>query len=173
MDRTGTLPDRCVACNAAADGYRMRRKLYCSPLAWKIGAVAVPFVALFIGIGTSSELLMASFWPIAILAAIAHLFIRRSLRLEFGVCARHRRLRYALIALSIACMVGVFTGMFGFRAFPGAPLVLLGSLVGLLALVVVQSYAGAQALALRTLSDEHAWLSGTGAPFRSELPELN
>jgi hypothetical protein len=173
MDREGALPDRCVACNAPAGGYRMRRKLYSSPLAWKIGAFAAPFVSLFVGVAVDSDWLMLAFWPLAILAAIAHLFIRRALRLEFGVCARHRRLRYALIALSVACMAGVFIGIFGFRAFPGAPLVLLGSLVGLLVLVVAQSYAGAQALALRGVSDEHAWLAGTGEPFRSALPELN
>ena len=77
-----------------------------------------------------------------------------------------------MMTLSIVAMAGVFIGIFGFRAFPGAPFVLLGSLAALLVLMVVQSYAGVQALALQRVSPEHAWLSGTGTAFRTDLPEL-
>ncbi|MGH8741994.1 MAG: hypothetical protein ACREUN_13840, partial [Burkholderiales bacterium] len=46
MDRSGALPDRCVICNADAAGYRLPRKLYWAPTAWRIGATATPFVVL-------------------------------------------------------------------------------------------------------------------------------
>lgn len=173
MDREGALPDRCVTCNAPAGGRRLQRRLYRSPLAWRIGAFAAPFVALAAGVALNSEILMAAFWPLAILLAVAHLIVRRSLKLQLGVCARHRRLRILLIVLSVACMAGVFAGIFGYRELPAAPFVLLGSLLGLVVLAVVQSYAGAQAVRLAALSAEHAWLSGTGAAFRNGLPELN
>jgi hypothetical protein len=151
----------------------MRRKLYSSPFLWKLGAFLAPFVALYVGIFTSSELLTGAFWPLAIVLAIAHLFIRRSQRVEFGVCARHRRLRLVLITLSVAGMAGVMVGIFGFSTISGALPILLGSLVALLVLMVYQSRVGVQALGLQSLSKEHAWLSGTGEPFRSALPELN
>jgi hypothetical protein len=167
MDREGVLPDRCVACNQPA-GHRLRRRFYVSPLLWRLGAFAAPFVALVIGIATQTEVLIMAFWPIAIVLALAHLLVRRSLRLEYGICARHRRQRHLLIALSILCMLGVPAGIFGFRSI--GPALLLGSLLGLLVLMIVQS---TRALRLRSLTAQHAWLSGTGEPFRSRLPELN
>lgn len=171
MDREGALPDRCVACNTPAGGRRLQRRLYRSPLAWRIGAFAAPFVAFAAGVALNSEVLMVAFWPLAILLAVAHLFVRRSLKLALGVCGHHRRLRYILIALSVACMSGVFAGIFTFRS--AGPFVLLGCLLGLVVLVVVQSYVGVQSVRLKELSPEHAWLSGTGDAFRSGLPELS
>jgi len=173
MDRAGTLPDRCVACNAPAAGYRLRRTLYCSPLAWKLGAFATPFAVMFLGLSLEVFWMAAAFWPLVILLLIAHAFVRRSLKLELGVCTRHRLLRYFSLALAIACMCGVGAGIITFRTGYVAAWLLLGSILGLLVLIVLQSTLGAQAVKLKRLSDEHAWLAGTGEPFRGALPELH
>jgi hypothetical protein len=173
MDRAGTLPDRCVACNQPAGGYRLRRNLYSSPLAWKLGAFATPFAVMFLGLSLDVFWMAAAFWPLVIVLLIAHVFVRRSLKLEIGVCTRHRLLRYFLLALAIACMCGVGAGIIYLRTSYVAAWLLLGSILGLLVLIVLQSTLGAQAVKLKSLSAEHAWLSGTGEPFRSGLPELN
>ena len=174
VDRTAALPDRCVVCNASASGYRLSGKLYWSPHAWRLGAVAAPFAATAFGIWLKVSLLVMSFWPLAIVLLIAHAFVRKSLKVELGVCPRHRRLRNILRALSIACLAlaGASVPLFG-ETYTLAYLLLWASVAGLLALAIVQSYVGAQAIRLKELTAEHAWLSGTGAAFRGELPELH
>jgi len=172
MDRASALPDRCVVCNAPAEGYRLSRKLYWSPLAWRAGALIAPFAAMALGLYLDVAILAMSFWPLVILLLITHTFVRKSLKLELGVCPRHRRLRNTFIALSTACIAGVFAGILSFQTGIVGIMILLGSVVGLLVLAVMQSYFGAQAIRLKELSPEHAWLARTGAAFRSELPEL-
>jgi hypothetical protein len=173
MDRDGALPGRCVACNAPTDGYRLRRTLRCSPLAWRIGAFLAPFAVMFLGLYTQTPMLYEAFWPLVILLLIFHLVVRKSLKLQVGICARHRRIRIALISASWLCMLGVLAGIFSLHRGASGALLLLGAILALIVLATVQSFVGAQALRLKALSDEHAWLSGAGEPFRAELPELN
>ena len=130
------------------------------------------FAVMFLGLWLDVFWLAAAFWPLVILLLVAHVFVRRSLKLELGVCTRHRFLRYLLLALAIACMCGVGAGIIYFRTGYVAAWLLLGSILGLLVLIVLQSTLGAQAVKLKSLSPEHAWLSGTGEPFRGALPEL-
>ena len=175
MDRNGALPDRCVICNADAGGYRLSRKLYWAPAGWKIAATATPFVALGIGIVANLPILIALFWPIVIVLAIAHTFVRKKLEIDFGVCARHKRMRTILGVVSIACAVAVLAVLFFFREFEqvgGALSLLLVAVVAVVALAVVQSLVGVQAISVKKLSDEHAWLARTGKEFRAALPEL-
>ena len=167
MDRDGVLPDRCIACNGGAEGYRLRRKLYHSSAAWRIGASLTPFLVLLAGAWLELPYAALAFWPLAIILVIANFFVRKSLKLEVGVCPRHRELRYALIALSWTCFAGVFAGIFMH------PLVVVAAAAGLLVLLALQSFLGVQPLRLAELSREHAWLAGTGASFRNALPELN
>ena len=173
MDRAGTLPDRCITCNAPAQGNRLRRKLYCSPAAWKIGASLAPFAALAAGVYLDVSLLAYSFWPLVVILIVANMVVRKSLKLEVGICPRHRDLRFTLIALSWTCIVGVFAGIFTLSGGATGAIILLGSLLALVVLVVVQSFVGAQAVSLKDVSPDYAWLAGTGEAFRSALPELN
>ena len=172
MDRSGALPDRCIVCNTDAGGYRLARKLYWSPFAWRLGAVATPFVALGLGAATQTMLLMVLFWPLVLALMIAHTFVRKKLEVELGFCARHRRLRAVLSALSIACVIGVLSSIFVWSATTGLAAALLSiSLAGMLIMVVAQSILGVPAVTIKKLSGEHAWLAGTGKPFRAALPE--
>jgi hypothetical protein len=173
MDRDGALPDRCLACNAPAEGYRLKRTLRYSPLAWKIGALIAPFAVLYVGLYTGTQMLFEAFWPLVILLLIFHLVVRKSLKLQIGVCPRHRRLRTTLILVSWLCILAVFGGIFSLQQQGAAgALVLLGAILALFVLVIVQSFVGVQALRLKEISGEHAWISGTGEPFRGNLPEL-
>ena len=167
MDRDGALPDRCIACNGEAGGYRLRRKLYYSSAAWRIGASLAPFLVLLAGAWLDLPYAALAFWPLVIVLVIANMFVRKSLKLEVGVCPRHRGLRRALIALSWLAIGGVFAGAFV------DPWLLVAALGALLVLLALQSFTGVQPLRLSDLSREHAWLAGTGATFRNTLPELH
>jgi len=173
MDRSVALPDHCVVCNTAAQGYRLKRKFYYSPAAWKIGASLAPFLALLAGSLLEAPFLTMAFWPLVAIVAVANMFVRKSLRLEVAVCARHRALRRTFLTLSWVCVAGIVLGLFSLGEGPIAAFVLLGALGGLLILSVVQSYVGVQAVRLHELSRDYAWLTGTGEAFRGALPELN
>lgn len=173
MDRSGALPDRCVVCNAEAAGYRVTRKLYWSPTAWKVGAFLSPFSMIGLTMATGNGLFAALFWPVALLAMIAHTFVRKKVELELAFCPRHRRLRRALQAASIAAMAGVGFSVMLWRADATlAAWMLLGSLAGMIAVIVAQAALGVHAIAVKRLDASHAWLGGTGKPFRGALPEL-
>ena len=173
MDRGGALPDRCVICNAEAGGQRVAQKLYWSPLAWKICAGLAPFVVLGIGISTQTWWMVGMFWPLAIVLVLVNMFVRKSLRVELGICGRHRRIRAVMRALSILCLVGVGAGVWFIREAPAqAYVVLLGSIAAILLLALVQSFSGIQVLRLKELTAHHAWLARTGKAFRAALPEL-
>ncbi len=173
MDRAGALPDRCIVCNDAAGGYRLSRKLYWSPLAWRLPATATPFVVAGIGMATETAILLVLFWPLVLAAMIAHTFVRKKLEIEIGMCGRHRRWRTALRLLSIACIVGVGASTVFWRADSAlAAMLLLGSLGGMVLVGVTQAIVGVQAVSVKKLTDEHAWLARTGSAFRAALPEL-
>ena len=167
MDRDAELPDRCVACNAPALGFRLKRNLHYSPLAWRIGASLGPFIVLLIGTYANLRPVTLAFLPLLALVIVVHFFVRKGARVKIGVCTRHRSLRTTLISLTWICAAGAL--------FAGAihPLAWLASLAGLILLWLAQSYVGAQAVRLVELSERHAWLTGTGSAFRATLPELN
>jgi hypothetical protein len=171
IDRGGALPDRCLVCNQPAEGYRLSRSLYCVPPAWKWGAPIAPFAVLFAGVNLNSDVLMLSFWPLAIILFIANVFIRKSMKLAVGLCPRHRRIGLILQSIMVLCFVGVFAPILPIDYSLRFPL-LMGASLGLLVLGLVQSFTGIQRLTLKELTGEHAWLGGTGSRFRDQLPEL-
>ena len=151
----------------------MKRTLYWTPRAWRI-SVAATLIGVFVAGMYVLQPLLGIFWWLVLLAVIGHLLLRKSLKLELGICAIHRRRRNILRGISLACLCLIVLSI---PAIAGDPtfgyLLLLGSAVALLALAIAQSYVGVQAIRLQDLSEQHAWLTGTGAAFRNELPELN
>jgi hypothetical protein len=172
MDRQGGLPDRCVICNAPAQSRRVKRTLYWTPRAWRIGSAAVVVGFAVLG-GALMPYVMLGFWPLLLVLIVVNFFIRKSLKLELGICPRHQRLRTFLISLSWICIAGVFAGVFTMTAGMPGTIIMLCSIAALVVLATLQSFIGVQKIRLTELSVDHAWLSGTGAPFRSALPELN
>ena len=80
MDRAGALPDRCVLCNASAASPRVKRTLYWTPRAWRIGAWAILIGAFVLSVAVmeSGPLLGVSL----LLVVLAHFALRKSLKLE-------------------------------------------------------------------------------------------
>ncbi|MGH8741995.1 MAG: hypothetical protein ACREUN_13845 [Burkholderiales bacterium] len=103
---------------------------------------------------------------------IVHTFVRTTLEVELGVCARHRRLRLALDALSIACVVSLFVAPMVLALDESGIVALWVAIAALVALVVARAYAGVQAVSINKLTDQHAWLARTGKAFRAALSEL-
>ena len=172
IDRDGALPDRCVLCNADAGGYRLTRKLYWSPLAWRIVAISAPFVLLGLGIMLQWPIVLAAFWPLVIMLMLIHVFVRRPLTIELAACKFHRDARSILRTLSLLCLGSVFLAIALFRDWQHSLLLLWGSAAGLLLLAVLQAYSGLSAVRLTRLTMQHAWLARTGRAFRAALPEL-
>ena len=171
MIRAGALPARCVTCNLPAEK-RVKRRLYTSPLAWRLGAFATPFVLMTLGVYLQAPFLMMLFWPSVIVLIVAHLFVRRKFVVEAPICVRHARLRNVLIVLSLAFVVAVIALPFAWSVDSARISLLWACVAGLLVLAVLQSVVGVQAVSLKRLDAEHAWLGGTGRPFREALPEL-
>ena len=169
MDLGAALPDRCVACNGEA-AKRISRTLYWSPLAWRLFSVISPFALVWAGVALEMPLLAVLFWPAVIIMLIAHYFVRRKLAVEIAVCARHRRLRAVLQALSLATLGGIV--LIFMNLSPEVWTLLVAAVAALIALAIVQSFVGVQAVSLKKLDGEHAWLGGTGRTFREALPEL-
>lgn len=171
VDREGALPARCVVCNVPAET-RVKRRLYTSPLAWRLGAFAAPFVLMFLGIALQATMLLMLFWPSVIVLLVVHLFVRRKFVLEAPICARHARLRSVLLVLSILLVCAVIALPFSWAGTQAMVTGLWACVAALILLALVQSIAGVQAVRLKRLSAEYAWLGGTGKPFREALPEL-
>jgi hypothetical protein len=169
MDREGALPDRCVLCNAPA-GKRVARTLYWSPAAWRHFSWIVPFGLLIAGIGLRVPWMALAFWPLVIVLGIAHYFVRKKLKLELAICVRHERQGNILAALSIAAVIAAVA--FGALQIAGNGVGLVLVLASVVALGVLQRYAGVHSISLKKLDADHAWLGGTGRTFREALPEL-
>jgi hypothetical protein len=170
IERSGALPERCIVCNRPA-AKRITRNLYWSSRAWRSGAALTPFVILALGIATESIGLLVLFWPSVIVLFVANFFIRKKFQLALALCERHRRLRTVLQVLSVGAIgaVGIV-----FYTWDGSysPTLAFAAVTALVVLAVVQSFIGVHAVSVKRLSDQHAWLGGTGRPFREALPEL-
>ena len=168
------MPDRCIVCNAPAQNRRIRRKVYWTPRAWRVSAAGGLLGIFAVGVFFRMPGLIDLFWWLLLLALVVHFLIRKSLKLELGICARHRSIRNLLFGASLACLLVLGSAFFFLRENVGlASVLFLASGVSLLLLGVVQTFIGIHAISLHDLSEEHAWLSGTGAPFRADLPEAN
>ena len=168
LDAGAALPDRCVACNQPAVK-RVARTLYWSPTAWRYFSVIAPLVMLFGGPALGAPILVVLFWPAVIVLLVAHYFVRKKLSVQLAVCERHRRVRDVLHALSIASLVGIVLVFLNLT--PDAWTLLVAAVALVIALAIVQSFVGVQAVSLKKLDPQHAWLGGTGETFRQALPE--
>ena len=171
MDRNAALPDRCVVCNEHASK-RIARTLYWSPVAWRVFSFLAPLVLLFGAFALRIPMMVVLFWLLVIVLGIANYLVRKKLKLDLGVCERHRRLRTLLQMLSIATLVGavlVFTRL----SATGSSMVFLAvAIVSALALAFAQRMLGVQKVSVSKLDSQHAWLAGTGKSFREALPDV-
>ncbi len=137
-------PDRCVKCNAPAEGYRLKQSLYWHP-AW-LYVLILPGVLVY---------------------AVVALVIRKSYVGHVGLCPSHRsRRRWILGAGAFLAISSVASCSAGFGSNPGVSLG-LGVFGGIAGMVIVQ--VATFAVRPKKITEAYAWLK-CGKAFVASLP---
>jgi len=141
------FPDRCVKCNAPANGFRLKRVLY-----WQHPAYYL--------------LLLCNL----LILLIVVLIVRKKAVLHVGLCTDHRaQRRQALLIGWIGTLGGLALAIIGGAAFNSGWLVLIGIVVLLGALI----YGGVKGpvISAAKVTKENVWVKGVHNDFLAELPE--
>ena len=137
-------PDRCVKCNAPAEGYRLKQALYWHP-AW-VYLLILPGVLIY---------------------AIVALVIRKSYVGHVGLCPTHRaRRRWLLGGGAFVAISSAASCTAGFAGDPAAAVGLgvLGVIAGM-----VMAQVGSYVVRPKKITDAYAWLK-CGKAFTASLP---
>ena len=140
------FPDRCVKCNAPANGFRLKRVLY-----WHHPAYYL--------------LLLCNL----LILLIVVLIVRKKAVLHIGLCETHRQQRTIAI---IACSIGMLGGIAliiggavvnsGWLALAGGVIFLAGAIWGIVK---------GRTIAATKIDKDSVWVSGVCREFLDELPE--
>jgi len=140
------FPDRCVKCNAPANGYRLKRQLF-----WMH-----PAYYLFI------------FCNLLILL-IVYMIVRKKAVVHIGLCEAHRAKRknglvIGWSSLGLAVVLFILAGVVGSGWFV---------LAGFLALLIggITGAVMARTVTPAKIDKEYVWLTGVHKDFLTELPE--
>jgi hypothetical protein len=138
------LPDRCIRCNEPAGGHRLKRTVY-----WHHPAIYVLVLS-------------------PIIYVIVALLARKSVRLQFGLCEKHRGRRFLGILLLVGGFLSPFLlGMLIAELHLGdtpVPLILIVCPVSIVAGAILL-----RGIAAKRMDEHHAWLN-VGAPFLQSIP---
>ncbi len=147
MSQGAGLPDRCVKCNAPANGQRLLRKLY-----WHS-----PYIYLVILLNL-------------IIYAIVAIIVRKKARVEIGLCDAHRRQRWLAIGLGwLLGLSGLVLVIVGFAPGGSAGVVVLG-LVAFIAGLVLGVVKG-PVISAKRISPQFVWIKGVCPAYLETLPE--
>jgi hypothetical protein len=142
------FPDRCVKCNAPAEGFRLKRAL-----SWHHPAL---FVLVFIG-GL-------------LIYIIAALIVRKSATFYIGVCPEHRRIR------THATIAGWLTFLGGLMLIISAVVLETWTLaiVGLMTMLLGTAYGlmRARLISPKHINKTEARIRGVGEGFLAALPPV-
>lgn len=141
------FPDRCVKCNAPANGFRLKRVLY-----WQHPAYLL--------------LLLCNLLVLLIVVMI----VRKKAVLHVGLCAEHLAQRKRAILIGWAgTLGGLALAMIGGIVFSSGWPVLIGFLV----LITAAIYGGVKApiISAAKITKENVWVKGVHEDFLAELPE--
>jgi hypothetical protein len=153
MSKDSELPDRCLKCNEAADGWRIKRKLSWHPPAYYF------LILLHI-----------------LIYVIVALIVRNTATVFVPLCPQHRRRRRRFIALAwvlclggIASLVGGITG--ASSSLPNAvpPFLYLGGLVTFIAGLVFAILAS-QVAVPKKIDKQFVWLKRVSPELLAGLP---
>ena len=159
MARNLIGPDRCVKCNAPAEGFQLLRRL-----SWHHPSLYV--LILFPGI---------------LIYAIVALCVRKSAQVKVGLCpvhrAAHRRnkaIAWSLCLLGLALLIGVPAVLSGQRGPDVGDYKAAGALGGIVSLLVGLVYAAVAVpvVSPRRIDDRYVYLSKAGRPFLESLPRI-
>jgi len=141
------LPDRCVKCNAPANGQRLLRKLY-----WHS-----PYIYLLILLNLIIYLIVA-------------IIVRKMARVEIGLCDAHRRQRWLAIGYGwLGALGGLGLFIVGLANDWNAGVVVFG-LVAFIAGMVLGVVKGPVVSAKR-ITPEFVWIKGVCPAYLESLPE--
>ncbi len=145
MVKEAPLPDRCVKCNAPANGVRLRRRLaWHSPVLYLL-----IFVALLI---------------YAILAAV----LSKRATIYIGLCAEHFQRRRKKIAVGWILLAGGLISIIVGFAYEYPIIGLLGFAVFLFALIWLIVIS--RVVTPKKIDDRLVWLNGINSAYLSQLP---
>jgi MFS family permease len=145
MTKESPLPDRCVKCNAPANGVRLRRSL-----SWHH-----PVLYLLIFVGVLIYVILA-----AVLSKRATIYV--------GLCAEHFQRRRKKIAVGWILLAGGLISAIAAFANNYPMVGLLGLAVFLFALVWL--IAISRVVTAKKIDDRLVWLNGINSLYLSELP---
>lgn len=145
MARDAQLPDRCVKCNAPADGFRLTRKLSWHPT-WVVLMVCVNLL----------------------IYLIVAMITSRKATVEIGLCQHHREARRRNLWLAWSAAGSMVLAIVLALAFSKGWLALFG-LLFLIAAIVFGLLA--QPVTAAFIDHQHVHLRGVKEPFLDGLPE--
>lgn len=143
MNKRASLPDRCVKCNAPAGGFKLKRALY-----WHRQAVYL--------------LVLLS----PLIYIIVALVVRKSARVDVGLCDKHRRRRVNGMVFGLVLCLASFGGcaaIGGEAVIASVILFAVGLICGLLSNQVVSPVE---------IDDQFVRLKGVQADFLALLPDV-
>jgi hypothetical protein len=152
--RKGTeLPDRCVKCNAPAEGYRLRRNLSWHAPAWYL----LILISLLIYI-------------------IVYFFVRNTAKLDVGVCPAHRRRRVMSILaawIGIVVSIGLMVAPLAAPQFQNDTVVAVMIISGIILLLtsIVFGILRAQIVTPARIDKEFARLKGVCWEYLEQCPD--
>ena len=146
MEVDARLPARCVRCNAPAETSMRQQTLY-----WHHPAIY----------------LLLLFW--VVIYVVVALIVRKSLKVEVGLCEEHRRARRNSLTIGFVGLIGSIPAAIALTklGYPGAGALLgIFGFLGFLIYVLVK----ARILRVKKIDDDEARLGGCGEAFLASLP---
>jgi len=141
-----TLPDRCVKCNAPANGFRLKRVLY-----WQHPAYYL--------------LLLCNL----LILLIVVLIVRKKAILHVGLCEKHRAKRkrgliigWSSVVIGVGLLICGAGFSSGWTAFAGGLVLVVGGITGAVMATVITP---------TKITKENVWVSGVHQDFLAQLPE--
>jgi hypothetical protein len=153
MHKGAVLPDRCIKCNAPAGGLRLKRSL-----SWH----------------ESKYFSLGKLHPLLYL--VVALLVRKTAKIELGICRRHCRNRLMGIAIGWALF---FLGVAAIAILAARPprkeaIQVVLALSGTMLLCGGPICAAVFYPVVRPhwIDDEHIWLTGTGSDYLAQFPPV-
>ena len=155
MTKDGEFPDRCIHCNAPAEGWRLKKKLSWHPSGY--------YLLILVNL---------------IIYAIVALIVRQTAKVRFPLCDEHRRRRRRAIMLGwllglggVPVMIGgaVFADQIqGLNGSAGIACFVLG--FGMILAGLICGLYGSRVVSITKIDKRYVWLSKVGPSFLASLP---
>jgi len=140
------FPDRCVKCNAPANGFKLKRVLY-----WQHPAYYL--------------LLLCNLLVLLIVVLI----VRKKAVLHIGLCEAHRKQRTLGMIICSTGMLGGVAMLIAGAALESGWLALIG--VAGFFFGLIWGIVKARTISATKIDNDIVWVSGVGPAFLNDLPE--